>query len=524
MLKKLPHAVPFLLTLALLLPVAGYRHLWQDEVETAERARSILASGVPRVVDPEGRLSLNAGGLELEEGTLHRLSPWGQYYAGASGLAAGRVLGASEDASVRAPFIAAHALTSSLLSLGLASFGLPVAASVGVGTLLGAQTSRVLYNRSARSPAFLDLLTLLGMLGLGALARGDRRGRWPLAAAIFLLPQFHVFGGGLIASLLALCAVYFYGEWRLAAASAGASLAALLALTRPWAQAGWSRGNEHGFRSLSSVFEVSYAFFFLAAAVAFLWRKGSKRLAGALLSLCAWSVLFVRLGDLHPYSESRYYLSLPLFLIFWPLALPWPKGLAKPRKALIYAAFAAALLPEFLGVFEPWHGLRVVAADWSLQARGERQPLRQALDAIRAANKGTAVLVDYAPQYVNWYLRGAPVALMPDRSQRSERGARNPLWAAPLVEPGWHLSYPTKFNGPWLCSPDCDYRAEGLTPTSKRYKLVSKALGKSFDMCVSGRWITDAWNNAPFAEYELASLRPEGLRRDELVLAVRCAR
>ncbi|MCB0421858.1 MAG: hypothetical protein KDD61_12735, partial [Bdellovibrionales bacterium] len=50
----------------------GYRHIWQDEIETAERARSILFYGIPKTIDPEGRVSVNTSGAELENSDLHR--------------------------------------------------------------------------------------------------------------------------------------------------------------------------------------------------------------------------------------------------------------------------------------------------------------------------------------------------------------------------------------------------------------------------------------------------------------------
>ncbi len=525
MLKKHAHLIPFFLTVVLLIPVAGFRHLWQDEVETAERSRSVAETGLPRFVDSQGRISVNAAGQELEEGVLHRYTPWGQFYLGAGGLRVGRVLGLNEDAALRAPFIVSHALTSSLVSYGLTAFGgVPVAASVGVATMFGLQTVRVLHNRTARYHGALDLLVALGMLGLGMIARGNKRGRGLLAAAIFLLPHFHTLGGGLMASLLGLSALLFHREWRGVVAPAALSLASLLVLTRPWAQAAWNAGGERHFRSLTSVFEISYAFIFYLASVGFLFYKGARRFAAFLFCLLAYAILFVRLGDLNPYSQTRYYLSLPIFFLFWPIALPWPKGVVFPKKVLVYAAFAAVLVPEFLGAIAPWQGLRVVAADWRMKAQGERQPLRRAFDMIRASGNTGGVVVDYVPQFANWYLRDAPVALMPDRAAKTKRNEANPLWSVPLVEPRWHLSYPTKFNGPWVCSPNCDYRAEGLTPSSRRYKLVSEALNKTFEMCVVNRWIVDAWNNVPFSEYEAASLRPEGLHRDELVLSVRCAR
>ena len=44
---------------------------------------------------------------------------------GAGGLLAGGAIGLDADASLRAPFIVSHALTSSLVSLGLSAFGWP---------------------------------------------------------------------------------------------------------------------------------------------------------------------------------------------------------------------------------------------------------------------------------------------------------------------------------------------------------------------------------------------------------------
>ncbi len=525
MLRKIVHTIPFFVVLGLLLPVAGFRHLWQDEVETAERARSVAESGLPRFVDVQGRISVNAAGQELEDGTLHRYTPWGQFYLGAGGLLAAAPIGLNQDAAVRAPFIVCHALTSSLLSFALSAYGgFPVGAAVGVASLYGVQTTRVLHNRTARYHGALDLLTMIGMIGLALLGRGAPRGRMLAGAAIFLLPHFHSIGGGLMSSLFCLTILIFYRkEWPVAVVSSVLSLIALLGLTRPWLQETWNKGGEHQLRSLS-FFEIGYSFPFFILGIVYLYSKGAKRQAVSLLTLLVFAVVFVRLGDLHPYSQSRYYLSLPVFFIFWFIAVPWPKAVRFPKKAFVYAAFAAALLPEFLGVFPPWHGLRVVAADWGMKARGERQPLRRAFDVIRASGESGAVIADYAPHYVNWYLRGTPVALMPDRAAKTALNAANPLWKVPIAEPRWHLSYPSKFNGPWVCSPDCDYRAEGLTHDAVRYALVSGALNKKFEMCVAGRWIADAWNNAPFSEYEQASLAAEGLHRDELVLAVRCPR
>src|SRR5262249_29970802 len=88
--KILPAAVVTLLIFIVASQNLGVRYLWQDELETAERAKSILSYGLPKVIDDEGRISVNAGGREIEDGNLHRYTPWVQFYVGAFGLELGK--------------------------------------------------------------------------------------------------------------------------------------------------------------------------------------------------------------------------------------------------------------------------------------------------------------------------------------------------------------------------------------------------------------------------------------------------
>src|SRR5688500_4254809 len=115
-----PHALLTACVFAVSAPGLGYRHLWLDEVDTAERTRTVLESGYPRVIDEKGRASLNTAGREIEDGDVHRYTPWLQYYVAAPGLLAAELFGLNRDAWTRMPFVACHALASGLTSWGLA--------------------------------------------------------------------------------------------------------------------------------------------------------------------------------------------------------------------------------------------------------------------------------------------------------------------------------------------------------------------------------------------------------------------
>ena len=530
--------LPAIVSWALLFPTAGYRHIWQDEAETAERARSIVEQGLPRVVDAQGRVSVNTGGLEIEEGTLHRYTPWGQFYLGAVGLAVGKPLGLSDDAALRAPFILLHGAGSSLMTYGLVTLaGLAPPAAIVVGTVFSLQSVRLLHNRTARYHVLLDFLVIVGVLGLGFLRIGCRReGAMLLAFAIFLLPHSQTLGGSLLASTLGFMALLLSslkrdGRLTLGGVASGlkenffaallpgvVSLSLLMVLSRPWLQGHWAMKGPTTFRSLRSGFEVAYAFYPYVIAMGFLFWKKARGVAIAMLVLLLYVLLVGRALDLHPFSQSRYYLAVPIIFLFWFIPFGRPEEI-KLKDGWVAGLLAVGLLlPDTQGVIPPFQGLRVLASDF--KNRLEKQPLHQAVGLIKATGDQGAVLFDYVPQLANWYLRERPIALLPDKTNQSKLSLENPVWQTPGADPVWHLRMVGPYNGFWNCSPDCDIHYKD--DTGERYVLEKRSTGESFEMCVIASWPTDRWNNAPFSMYEHEALEPAGKAQDRMVLARRC--
>lgn len=534
----LAHLVPSLLSVFLLGPVAGYRHVWQDEVETAERARSILETGLPRVLDSSNNVSLNSGGWEIEDSNVHRYTPWVQFFAGAIGLGVGRQLGFSEDSSVRMPFILAHGLTSTLISYGLsAGFAMSPFITVPIATLFSLQSSRILHNRTARYHSLLDLFFTMGLVGIGMLRSRARFAKVLISLSVILLPHVHTLGGSLLASIVVImalvqhvCLSRKFDAFDLIKANlysvvlpAVFSVFALLWLVHPWSQKHWSTvHSDQSFRSLKATLEVGYAFYpFILMCLVLFWQRRMWSLVP--LVLVGLYILFaVRVLDFYPFSQMRYYLALPIFFLFWPIAFGGTDLSAVQRKLIAILMLVASITPEFLGLINFGQGVRIVRADYHLQSKGETQPLQQAMKIILEANNRDAVLVDYVPQFVNWYLRNQKPALMPDLALQTPLSMGNEVWTRKIAEPGWHLHYRIVQKGLWVCGANCDYKILNMSPTNERYHIRSGRLGKSFEMCIVKRWPTDSWNNAPFRQYLDSSLAPEGEHFDELILAKRC--
>lgn len=527
----------------------GYRHLWQDEVETAERARTILESGYPRVIDRSGALSVNTGGRELEDGAAHRYTPWLQFYAGAAGLVTARWLGLSDDAGVRLPFVAAHAAEGGVLAFGLHRLaGLPLPLSLAAAAAFSLHTVRVVYNRSARYHALLDLFALLGLCGLGALRKGHRGGGWLVAAACFLAPQTHTLGGAYVAIVLTYLTLVLHDDIPLRArlrrvllfcvAPGAATLALLIALVRPLRQTAWGGirlANAKG-QSLVDIPGVDYALAFVAVyAIACLLRRDRARALkyALLLPLCAAALLAL---DCVPLSQARYYLSTPLLLCGALLAIGLPLGDAPPwlRRAVWGSICAIPLLCEaLLGryarfdvrtlPFSPLQGVRLALSDVVRQRDGMVQPLREALSTIRQlGQKGDPVLIDYVPHFVNWYLPGFTPALVPDPTLKTPLNRDQPLWRTPPPMPEWHLWYPNWQRGFWTCLDKCDFSATGYRPDRGEYTLRSRWRGEEVRMCVVKRLGTSPHNNAPFMMFLDQSFGTRGPQAKTLVLSRRC--
>jgi len=510
----------------------GYRHIWQDEAETAERARTILESGLPRVIDSSGQVSLNSAGREIEEGNLHRYTPWAQFYVGAAGLKFGKFFGLTSDESLRLPFALAHALTSSLISFGLNSYALvPLPVSFAVALLFGVQTNRILHNRTARYHSLIDLFLMLGLLCIGAFRHERQWAKLLLALSIFFLPQFHTLGGSLMSLMLA--AIFgivlffsykrekFYLWFKYAAVPGLLALISLLALTRPWRQEAWGVLNSgYLLRSISNKSGIRYSLDFMFICGIFLLFMKEKKLVKSIFLILVILVGASALLDFHPFSQARYYFSIPLLCILWPVALGFG-NLEKSRRSIIMILMCVFIVgPEFTTrEHKPFQGLKIAISDFNHE--GTKQPLHSAFDMIRAGGTvGDSVLVDYVPHFANWYLPGYKIALLPDISAKTKLNVNNPVWDRPLQMPKWHLWYPTFGTGPWTCMGHCDYFAHDLVKS--KYLLTSQKLERTISMCVVGRWKTSRYNNAPFEMMKAASFNPEGDLTDELVLAKPC--
>jgi hypothetical protein len=544
--RLLFHLLAALLVLAMTVPGVGYRHHWQDEIETAERARTILESGYPRVIDAAGVPSLNAGGVEIEDGAAHRATPWIQFYWAAGGLGAGRLFGLSPDTAVRLPFVGAHAATSGLVSYGLhAVAGLSPVASAAIAVALGVQTVRVVHHRTARYHALLDLGFVLGLLGVGLLATRRAAGLALVAGSILLLPHVHTFAG----STFALC-VGVLATLRLVQLSPGGaraslrsaagwivvpgllSLLSLVLLTRPWAQQGWATPGGGGFRSLRDAVQVGYAFWFgIAVVPMLLWRKRPRE---ALLVGAAVAVVFVavRLLDIHPFSNTRFYLSAIFVGLLWPVYAGINGWTHREKRVVALALAAIVLLPELVlghavGTrgwmperFGPFHGIRLA---WADAGASEEQALPLALAHVRKHGAPEdPVLVEYVPQFANWYLPGQRLALVPDASLKTSLNARSRLWAVPPSMPRWHVWYSNRPGGLWKCGASCDFRVTEIDPSGRSYLLASQRLGASQRMCIVASFPTEYWLNAPFRRLSRAAFRPEGTGSDVLSVAVPC--
>lgn len=538
--KALRHLLVAALVLALTSPGLGYRDLWQDEVETAERARTILESGYPRVVDRSGALSLNTGGWELEDGDAHRYSPWVQFYWAAAGLAPARLAGASPDAGVRAPFVVAHAATSGLVSLGLEVAGLSPIAAAGVAVALGVQTVRVVHARTARYHALLDLWVAVGLLGVGLLARRRKAGLALVALSILVLPHVQTLAGSAFALTIGVVALVRLlqlspGHRRAALGTAAASvalpglcsLALLLALTRPWLHMGWTTSPPPK-PSLKDLVAVAYALYFGLAAVAVLaWRRRRGQ-AVALGAALGTVVLVVGVLDLHPFSQTRYYLAAVFFGLLWPVYGGLEGWSVRERRIVAAVLALVVLLPDLAFAparrdgFQPFQGVRLAWAD-AVSAGEVRQPLRRALDLVREHGaSGDPVLVDYVPQFANWYLPGHPIALMPEPFARTPLNVGHPAWTRTPPMPRWHVWYVNVPPGPWICAGRCDYTVSGWNPVEGSYLLSSRRLGVSQKMCIVALYPTEKWLNAPFRMSSRAAFRPEGTAEDVLAVAVPC--
>ena len=553
----IPHIILALFVFVITSPALGYRFLWQDEIDTAQYGQTIADFGYPRAIDGRDQVNVNTGGFELEDkGYAVLYEPLPQFYVAAAGIIAGRVFHLSPDFAVRLPFVLAHAAVSGIASYGLSALsGIPQPLALAAGLALGVQSVRVVHNRTARYHALLDMLTALACLFLGMFNRNKQYALLLYGISIAGLVLTHFTGGAAIAiSLTGLYAAIFClpralpKKWRqLPDPRHTSGITAFVGLFLPWIVSlllislqvrPWIPGSAASaadftlLRPPDDLLTVIAGFpqsvIFLVVCFACAIICGKFRLALHLAVIYGALLFGTWISSAHPQAQPRYYLSAPLLLFLWPIALGFRAKSSTKRALLGIALLIALLAPEVIErcntpgwrcASPSMHGMRVIWQDLRMQNSGIKQPLHQAVEYIREhGHPGEQVLFDYVPQYANWYLPEFQVAMMPDRSFITARNMTNPLWSRPKQMPKWHIWYPTWRTGPWRCLNQCDYMAKDYSPTLARYVLESKELKTSFAYCVVRTWKTPHWLNAPFVTLSTAQDPASGV----MVLARPC--
>jgi hypothetical protein len=307
----------------------------------------------------------------------------------------------------------------------------------------------------------------------------------------------------------------------------------ILVLSRPWAQTMGQDLQLPGITGVRDFNGILYAF--LLPPILGIWALkwgGARKLGKTYLWAWVFLLVAVMLVDIHSFTRPRYFLSIALMALLWPVAFGMDGLSARAKKGVFWLVFLLALAPE-LGLgriamsgetpFEPLQGLRLVRNDVKKQDQRIRQPVHEAIEWLRDnAAPRDPILFDYTPQYANWYLPGRPIALMPDQYFRRGLNQNHEIWTRPIEMPRWHLWYPGFGSGIWECLDKCDYGAEDYDPITHRYTLRSTFLDQRQPMCPVKIWATHHWNNAPFKNLERSAFRPEGDDSGILLLAAPC--
>jgi hypothetical protein len=485
------------------------RHMWADEVETVERARSILDGGLPRLVDSENRISVNAAGKEIEDSNLHRYTPWLQFYTGALGLAVGKLVNSTDsDFWVRIPFVFFHSLSSAIIAVEF----LPVSAGFKIvsGIFYGMSSVQFVHHRTARYHALLELLFVFGLLAL------KYKKSWALWMAVPLVNTQTL--SGLVASGVLFCLKnsridfknkkMFFDLIPIAVAVIGIAV-----LCRPWLQSAWGGLGRPQFDVLKdSMVWPGFLFATVLVGLDYYFNR-SKQFVMALVAFALG--LFVM--GAHPFSQGRYYIWISVLSLYLIGSIKIPKIKTE------YVALFFILMIEFLPPVErPFQSFRLVYTEFKWDQLGLKQPLRIVLDQIKNVDsqQSQPVLIEYVPQLANWYLKN-PIALMPDKRMQNNLSADNKLYSE-TAEPYFHIWY-TNYQQNWACHPQCDFIVEGNDfAVGKSYNLVINSKNKKMKFCIDLALTTNQWNNSPFMNLKTSALIPEGEAKGLMILAHHC--
>ncbi len=493
------------------LPTLSSRHLWSDEVETADRARIILERGLPKLVGTDERISVNAAGKEIEDSDLHRYTPWVQFYVGALGLKVGSFFDWNSDFSIRWPFFFLHALTAAMLATFIVPGGIFL--KLAFGLFYGLSSIEFLHARTARYHSILAFLIVLYFLW------NKKRGPW--SAALFpVLVHTHTLAGSAVSALL------FLKNQILGSASKskqivsflilGLSALSVLLLTRPWVQSAWGSFSRPELRSLKDQMLSPWVLLFLSAGFFCYKYERSKNL----LWLFFGFVGLVSFLDGHAFSQARYYIWISVIVICVFSEWNFKTQFLQKNKTLLLLGFI--FIREFMPPIErPFQSVRLVWAEGKHPDFRKEQAVEKMLQKIKTEDPEglRPVLFEYVPQFVTWYLKN-PVAMMPEPSTQRSISANNPLFKKTLGA-YYHLWY-ANYQQNWACHPQCNFiveKQDNLIPGGVYY-LKSDQKRERF--CIEEVVKTNQWNNSPFMNFTATAHGPNSDETNQLVFGRLC--
>lgn len=503
------------------------RHLWQDEVETAERAKSIINNDFifkfPLVIDDKDNLSLNTLGAEVSDSKYHLYTPIVNFYIHAFFL---NFFPNKPEFSLRLPSVLFHSMTSGIITYGtLTLASLSPFSSISLGVLYGLNSVRLAFNRTARYHGLNDFMFIFGLLFLfnrpiltsiilAVLIQVNPLSGFMVSGIFFFLFIFlglikNKHDNGRLVELSYLTLIYQIKEGiKKILIIPFFSTLLFLFMYEPW--------------KLSRYFPYPYALDF-----SFLFNKIylpyiiSLVFIVFVLNKSRWifnsSILLILLvlsglpSSLSIFSNFRYY----LWIILLPVFFVWISN-----KKIIQTSFVTAItliIVEILMIHadSPYHMVRVIYNDYLWEKQGLSQPLHEAFRELEKVDG--SIFVPLVPQFVNWYLGRLNPALIPDPIYKNHLFNEFEY----VSEADYHLWYTSHpFN--WFCQEYCDAQVLDFSIEDKNYNLKLNSHNKIIKYCIVGKWLTDHFNNSPMSLLGSGAFEPEGAHLGYLVLGRNC--